>query len=224
MYVRQDRIGAILLSVCFLACVRSSIARESGDTLPGKGLAQHDFLYSGEWDTRNTNQTMFLVKGGKVVWTYQIPIKDRNNNLSEYSDMHRCSNGDIVMAIKTGWRKIDKEGKTLFDYECPSIGTNADGKLIWAECHSAQPIGNDKVMFMLNGLPAKLCLFNIKEGKMEMEHVMRTKEPADAKSIHGQFRNVRMMKNGHYLIAHMNLGMVVEYDQDWKEVWHTTNA
>ena len=87
-------------------------------TLPGKGLAQHDFLYSGEFDTRNTNQTMFLVKGGKVVWTYQIPIKDRNNNLSEYSDMHRCSNGDIVFAMKTGWRKIDKDGKTLFNYEC----------------------------------------------------------------------------------------------------------
>src|SRR6478752_5041558 len=43
--------------------------------LPGKGLAQHDFLYSGEWDTRKTNQTMFLIKSGKVAWTYEIPIK-----------------------------------------------------------------------------------------------------------------------------------------------------
>jgi len=31
--------------------------------LPGNGLAQHDFLYSGEWDTRKTNQTVFLIKG-----------------------------------------------------------------------------------------------------------------------------------------------------------------
>src|SRR5690349_7614278 len=69
--------------------------------LPGKGLAQHDFLYCGEWDTRKTNQTMFLIKGGKVVWTYQIPIKDSNGNLSEFSDMHRLSNGDIVFAYKT---------------------------------------------------------------------------------------------------------------------------
>src|SRR3954470_3661819 len=44
--------------------------------LPGHGLAQHDFLYSGEFDTRNKEQTMFLVRGGKVVWTYRIPIND----------------------------------------------------------------------------------------------------------------------------------------------------
>src|SRR5215471_21163360 len=36
-------------------------------TLPGKGLAQHPFLYCGEWDTRKTVQTLFLVRDGKVV-------------------------------------------------------------------------------------------------------------------------------------------------------------
>jgi Mal s 1 allergenic protein-like len=187
--------------------------------LPGKGLAQHDFLYSGEWDTRKTNQTMFLVRGGKVVWTYEIPIRDDNGNLSEFSDMHMISNGDIVFAYKTGWRKINRAGETIYDYQCPSLGTNTDGKLIWAECHSAQPIGMDKVLFMQNGLPAKLCRYNLKTGQMEMEHAMRTKEPVDARSIHGQFRNVRMTRAGTYLIAHMNLGKVIEYDKDLNEIW-----
>src|SRR5262245_50034834 len=78
--------------------------------LPGKGLAQHDFLYTGEWDTRKTNATLFLIKGGKVAWSYSIPRKDEfNGQESEFSDMHRLSNGDIVFAYKTGWRKIDKE-------------------------------------------------------------------------------------------------------------------
>lgn len=189
-------------------------------TLPGRGLAQHDFLYSGEWDTRKDQCTMFLVRGGKVVWTYQIPRKDETNGQeSEYSDMHRLSNGDIVFAYKTGWRKIDATGKTLYDYKCPSIGTNADGKTIWAECHSAQPIGADKVLFMQNGMPAKLFLYNLATRQIEMEHVMRTKEPVDARSIHGQFRNVRMTAAGTYLISHMNLGKVIEYDRDWKEIW-----
>src|SRR4029453_14290435 len=40
------------------------------DIFPGKGLAQHNFLYSGEWDTRKDTQTIFLVRGGKVVWTW----------------------------------------------------------------------------------------------------------------------------------------------------------
>jgi hypothetical protein len=197
--------------------------------LPGRGLAGHDFLYSGEWDTRKPVQTMFLVRGGKVVWTYEIPIKDVNNNLSEYSDMHRLSNGDIVFAYKTGWRKIDAEGKTIFDRQCPQVeraklpagdaAATQPGKTVWAECHTAQPIGNDRVLFMLNGIPAKLCLYNLKSGRMEMEHEVRTKEPVDSKSIHGQFRNVRMTKAGTYLIAHMNLGKVIEYDKDWKEIW-----
>src|SRR2546426_5097200 len=101
---------ATLIFALFLLCECSGMARareelsrsespasiEAGGHLPGKGLAQHDFLYCGEWDTRKTNQILFLIKGGKVVWTYEIPIKDANGNLSEFSDMHRLSNGDIV--------------------------------------------------------------------------------------------------------------------------------
>src|SRR5579885_2222950 len=131
--------------------------------LPGRGLAQHDFLYTGEWDTRKDVATMFLIRGGKVAWTYQIPRKDElNGEESEFSDLHRLSNGDIVFAYKTGWRKIDAAGKTLYDYRCPKL-TKPDGsvwlneksgKPYWNECHSAQPIGNDKVLFMRNGVPA----------------------------------------------------------------------
>jgi hypothetical protein len=84
---------------------------------------------------------------------------------------------------------------------------------------SNQPIGTDKVLFVQNGLPARLMLYNLATGKTEMEHVMRTKEPVDAKSIHGQFRNVRLTAAGTYLISHMNLGKVIEYDRDWKEIW-----
>jgi hypothetical protein len=181
---------------------------------PGKGLAQHDFLYSGEWDTRNPMETMYLIKGGQVVWKYEIPDKDpRNGQLSEFSDMHLLSNGDIVFAYKTGWRKIDKDGRTIYDFYAPK------GETGWAECHTAQPIGMDRVMYMLNGVPAKLYVFNIRENKIEVEHVMNTKEPVDQKSVHGQFRNVRMTKDGTYLISHMNLGKVIEYDKDWKEIW-----
>src|SRR2546421_2791405 len=113
--------------------------------LPGKGLAQHDFLYTGEWDTRKTNATLFLIKGGKVVWSYQIPRKDeKNGQESEFSDMHMLQSGDIVFAYKTGWRKINQAKETLYDYRCPRTDQG------WNECHSAQPIGPDKVLFMEN--------------------------------------------------------------------------
>lgn len=182
--------------------------------MPGRGLAQHDFLFTGEWDTRKPVATMFLIRGGKVAWTYQIPRKDEQNGQeSEFSDLHRLSNGDIVFAYKTGWRKIDQDGKTLYDYRCPKTENG------WTECHSAQPIGPDKVLFMRNGTPARLFLYNLRTRQIEMEHVMRTKEPVDQKSVHGQFRNVRMTQAGTYLIAHMNLGKVIEYDKDWKAIW-----
>jgi hypothetical protein len=86
----------------------------------------------------------------------------------------------------------------------------------WTECHSAQPIGKDKVLFMQNGSPkAKLFLYNLKTAKMEMEHAMRTKEPVDQRSVHGEFRNVRMTKAGTFLISRMSLGKVIEYDKEW---------
>src|SRR5436190_24057448 len=60
---------------------RPGARAEVPDVLPGKGLGQHDFLYAGGWDTRKDTQTIFRVIKGKVVWTWSIPIKDRNGVL-----------------------------------------------------------------------------------------------------------------------------------------------
>src|SRR6266478_4333721 len=57
-------------------------------SLPGKGLKQHPFLYCGEWDTRKPVQTMYIVRGGKVVWSYSVPNKD------ELDDCHMMSNSN----------------------------------------------------------------------------------------------------------------------------------
>jgi len=179
------------------------------DVLPGKGLAQHDFLYAGEWDTRKDTQTIFRVAGGKVVWTWSIPIKDKNAQLSEFSDIHELSNGNVLYACKTGAAEVTGDRKIVWSYECPA-GT---------ECHSAQPIGLDKVFLCQNGTPAKAMLINKKTGKIEMEHIVQTARPDDPKSVHGQFRNIRMTSAGTYLLAHLNMGKVIEYDKNWNITW-----
>jgi len=176
--------------------------------LPGKGLAQHPFLYTGEWDTRKPVQTIFLVRGGKVVWTYSIPIKNEKGELNEFDDIHMLSNGNVLFARKTGAAEVTPDRKIVWNYDAPS-GT---------EIHSAQPIGKDKVLFMQNGIPAKLILMNKKSGKVLMEQLLATARPNDPKSVHGQFRHVRMTKAGTYLVAHLNMGKVVEYDKKWKEI------
>jgi len=179
------------------------------DVLPGRGLAQHDFIYTGEWDTRKDSQTIFLVRAGKVAWTWSIPTKDHNNVLSEFSDLHYLPNRNVLYACKTGAAEVTPAKKIIWSYECPA-GT---------ECHSAQPIGPDKVFLCQNGTPATAMLINIKTGKIEMEHDLQTKNPTDPKSVHGQFRNIRMTKEGTYLVAHLNLGKVIEYNKNWDSIW-----
>jgi hypothetical protein len=222
MFFASIILGAETNSALMVKPAAVPVVVEDIANLPGKGLWQHDFIFTGEFDTRKKVATISLVQGGKVTKTYQIPTTDpANGQLSEFSDLHRLANGDVVYAYKTGWRKVDADGNVIYDFKCPSdIGP--DGKAYWKECHSAQPVGTNKVLFMLNGHPAKLCLFNIKEGRMEMEHVMQTK--SESGSVHGEFRNVRMTKAGTYLIAHMDLGKVIEYDKDWHAIWETTNA
>src|SRR4051812_46443549 len=150
-------------------------------SLPGNGLSQHPFLYCGEWDTRNPDETIFLVKGGKVVWTYTMPDntinKDGKKDLNEFDDIHLLSNGNVLFARKTGASEVNPEKQLVWNYDAPP-GT---------EVHSAQPIGLDKVFLCQNGLPAKCLLIDKKTTKVEMEHELPVKDPTSQKGVHGQF-------------------------------------
>ena len=168
--------------------------------LPGKGLAQHPFVYCGEWDTRKPEQTIFIVRNGKVVWSYSI------SNKEELDDCTMLTNGNIVFARRTGASEITPEKKIVWNYDAPE-GT---------EVHTAQPIGKDKVLIMQNGNPARLMLIEKKTGKVVKELELPTRQPD---RVHGQFRHIRMTKKGTFLVAHLDLGKVVEYDQNGKEIW-----
>ncbi len=68
----------ILVAVCRPACMFFPLAGQtaaqtpaapvsnSPADLPGKGLAQHDFLYCGEWNHIQQQQTMWLIRDGKA--------------------------------------------------------------------------------------------------------------------------------------------------------------
>jgi hypothetical protein len=73
--------------------------------LPGKGLAQHDFLYCGEWNHIQQQQTMWLIRDGKPVWSYSIPLNVVFNNKADIEELGDCtqlSNGNIVFFHATG--------------------------------------------------------------------------------------------------------------------------
>ncbi len=141
--------------------------------LPGNGLAQHPFLYTGEWDHRNTNQTIFLVRDGKVVWTYSIPIKDPDGTLQELGDATMLSNGNIVFCRKIGASEVTPDKKIIWNIDAPK-GT---------EIHSVQPIGLDHVLVTINGNPAKLLLINTTTGETEQGiHVPRIESGSKART------------------------------------------
>ena len=155
--------------------------------LPGHGLAQHPFLYCGEWQGRSLeNQVMYLVREGRVVWSYT------NDRKGELGDCTMLSNGNIVFSRQYGASEITPGKKIVWDYNAPA-GT---------EIHTAYPIGRDRVLIMQNGDPAKALIVDKATNKIEKELVLPTKD----KGTHGQFRHIRMTKAGTFLVAHMDLG------------------
>jgi hypothetical protein len=177
---------------------RKPVEKTPPANLPGKGLAQHPMLYIGEG-----SNTMFLVVDGKVIWTYQT------GKGWEYDDVWMLSNGNILFTRMQYIAEVTPRKEVVWRYDAPQ-GT---------EIHACQPIGLDKVLFVQNGLPPKLKVVNIKTGKVEVEHDLDAKSLTDPKTVHAQFRRIRYTAQGTYLVPYLNMDRVVEYDQNFKEVW-----
>jgi Mala s 1-like protein len=177
--------------------------------LPGKGLKQHDFLYAGEWDIRKpTAQSMFLVRGGKVVWQYSIPLRTATGGVQEFDDATLLSNGNIVYACMSGAGVITPQKNIIWQYIC-APGT---------ETHSCQPIGKDSVLMVLNTKDkiGKVLIFNTATNKLLKEVVI----PTTGEGSHYQFRHVRLTPGRKsFMVGMLNEKKVVELDFDGKELW-----
>ncbi len=174
--------------------------------LAGKGPAQHPFLYAGEWDTRKPlEQSMFIVRDGKVVWHYSMPLRTPAGRIQEFDDATLLSSGNIIFSRMSGAGMVSPDKKLVWEYLAPP-GT---------EIHSCQSIGQDRVLIMRNGNPAQAMLINTATGKIEKIIPI----PTSIKGTHGQFRHIRMTRAGTILVPHMSEGKVVEYDLEGKEVW-----
>jgi hypothetical protein len=190
----------ILASLAVLPAIAGA-AQSPASGLPGNGLAQHPFLYCGEWQNRSVDkQTMQIVRGGKMVWSYTNPLR------GELGDCTMLSNGNIVFSRQYGASEITPDKKIVWNYDAPPK----------TEIHTAFPVGKGKVLIMQNGNPAKALLIEKKTGKIVREQVLPIRNPD---STHSQFRHIRMLKSGNLLVAHMDLGKVVEYDKTGKEIW-----
>src|SRR5659263_453567 len=198
---------SILAVILFLFCTYAGAQTVNKDyKLPGKRLKQHDFLYAGEWDMRKPQeQSLFMVRNGKVVWQYSIPLRTATGGIQEFDDATLLSNGNIVYASMSGAGIITPEKNIIWQYIC-APGT---------ETHSCQPIGKDSVLMVLNGPVGKVLMFNTATNILLKEIVI----PTASTSSHGQFRHVRMTKNKTIMVGLFAEQKVVEFDLEGKEVW-----
>lgn len=195
------RLAVVVLVASGALYAQSGVGAATAEPLPGRGLAEHPFLYCGESQNGgNSGQTIYIVRGGKVAWSYSLSSRE------ELGDCTMLSNGNIVFSRRLGASEITPDKKIVWNYDAPA-GT---------EIHSASPIGADRVLLMQNGNPARLLIVNKSTGKIEKN---LTLDSGDPRQPHGQFRHVRMTASGNFLVAHMDLGRVVEYSPDGTEIW-----
>ena len=168
------------------------------DSLPGKGLSQHSMLYFGE-----CYNIIFLVNKGKIIWTYSTGPG------CEYDDVWMMSNGNILFTRMQYIAIVTPKKEVIWRYDAP------EGR----EIHGCQPIGQDRVLFVMNGQPPKLYVMNIKNKAIETEHDLPVDTLTDKRFIHAQFRRVRFTAQGTFLVPFLELGRVVEYDKNLNEIW-----
>ncbi|MGA9068707.1 MAG: hypothetical protein WB424_00545 [Terracidiphilus sp.] len=164
--------------------------------LPGNGIAQHPMLYIGEGYNK-----IFLVNDGKIVWTYST------GGGWEYDDVWMLSTGNILFSRMQYVAEVTPNKQVVWRYDAPK-GT---------EIHTCQPIGLNKVMFVLNGLPPQLMVMNIKTNKVLVQHELPA--PSTTGMVHGQFRRARYTAQGTYLLPFLEMDQIIEYDKHFKEIW-----
>ena len=165
---------------------------------PGKGLAQHPMLYAGEG-----YNTIFLVRDGKVIWSYST------GKGGEIDDVWMLSNGHILFARQFHVEEVSAHKEVVWHYD-PPPGT---------EVHTCQPIGLEKVFLVQNGLPPKLMIIDKKSNAIEIEHELPAESLTNPKTVHPQFRRARVTSTGTYLASFLKMNKVVEFDTDFKPIW-----
>jgi hypothetical protein len=166
--------------------------------LPGKGMAQHPMLYIGEGYNK-----ILLVNKGKIIWTYSTGPG------WETDEAWMLSNGNVLFSRMQYVAEVTPDKQVVWHYDAPP-GT---------EIHTCQPIGLNKVLLVVNGLPPHLRVINIKTNVVEVDHVLPAPSLTGPKTVHPQFRRVRYTAQGTYLVAFLEMKKVVEYDKDFNEIW-----
>ncbi len=198
----------IALLVPAAALLRSAEPADalSPPILPGRGLAQHDFVYAGEWDTRKPDcQSLFVVRGGRVDCWARIPLHTATGGAQEFDDAAMFPDGHLLFARMSGAGELRADKSVVWDFTCPA-GT---------ECHSVQPVGRHFALLALNGTPPQALIIDRRDGRI----ARRLSIPTTTKNSHAQYRHIRMTPGRSILVPLLGEDRVIELSLDGKELW-----
>lgn len=165
-------------------------------TFPGGGLNRYPMLYIGEG-----NNKMMLIDKGKEIWSFCA------GKGWEYDDVWMLTNGNIVFSRMSWAAEITPDKKYVWRIDMQ------EGE----ELHTLQPIGLEKVMYVINKKPFPVVYIqNVYTNEVEYSHEIPYAPDA---SVHGQFRRFRITENNTFLAACLSMNVVKEYDMDFNEIW-----
>lgn len=139
------------------------------------------------------NKVAIVDKGsGRIEWTHPLTAKEDCN------DVELTAQGQILYAYRGGARLITRHHNVIWDYkvqrgeELYTATQETDGGFLLAIC----------------GRPSRIVHLD-KEGQV----VDELKFDTGIKNVHSQFRQIRRLDNGNYLIPLMGKGEVVEMNR-----------
>ncbi len=156
---------------------------------PGAGdkAVSHSFLCTDY----GANMIRIVSAQGEIVWEHRV---DRPQ------DAWQLPNGNVLFTHLRGVKEITRGKEIVWEYQTEKPN----------EVHSCQPLPKDVVMVGLSG-PCEILEVG-RDGAI----LKTVKLKSDKKNVHGQMRQVRKLRNGHYLVGHTADRVVREYDPNGK--------
>lgn len=145
------------------------------------------------------NEVALLDKSAqRLVWSYPI------GSGHECNCVDMTERGEVLFAYRSGARLVvPADNRVVWDFKAPEK----------SELHTARVLPDGGFLLAWCGFPAMIVELD-KAGRVRKEIRFET----GTKSLHGQFRQVTKLKNGHYLVPLMSQGSVLELDGNGTEI------
>jgi hypothetical protein len=166
--------------------------------LTGTGLALtltaragHPFLCADSY----ADKVCVVAADGKIEWEFAC---------KHPQDCWRLANGNYLFCHAGGVLELTPEKKIVWEYQAP---TNT-------EVHACQPLPDGRVLAVECGT----CRIVEVDRAGKIAKTIKLAVPPESVKLHDQFRGVRKLPDGHYLVCRKGEHVVAELDADGREL------